>query len=77
MLKKIIKIIIILLLLSVLIISSFLLYKELKEDTNQENIFEEIQEIVQENDIEQEENNKEADNIDISKLYEQNKDIIA
>lgn len=77
MLKKIIKIILILLLLSVLIISSFLLYKELKEDTNQENIFEEIQEIVQDNNVEQEENNKEADSIDISKLYEQNKDIIA
>ena len=56
-----------------MLISSYLFYKNLKEDKEQEDIFQEITDIVEKNNNKKETEEKE---INISKLYEINNDII-
>ncbi len=63
--------IITILLISLVLISSYLIFKEKKQNEKQENTFEDLIEIVEEN-IENQEERK----IDINKLYEENKDIV-
>lgn len=75
-LKKFIKILLIILLIVTLIISSYFLYKNLKEDKKQEDIFEEIKEIAEENSI-SENNEEQQHDIDMTKLYNTNSDIVA
>ena len=75
-LKKFIKILLIILLIVTLIISSYFLYKNLKEDKKQEDIFKEIKEIAEENSI-SENNEEQQHDIDMTKLYNTNSDIVA
>lgn len=69
--RKIVYTIITILLISLVLISSYLIFKEKKQNEKQENKFEDLIEIVEEN-IENQEERK----IDINKLYEENKDIV-
>lgn len=69
--RKIVYTIITILLISLVLISSYLIFKEKKQNEKQENTFEDLIEIVEEN-IENQEERK----IDINKLYEENKDIV-
>lgn len=71
--KKIFKIIFLILLIGIMLISSYLFYKNLKEDKEQEDIFQEITNIVEENNDKGEIKENE---INISKLYEINNDIV-
>lgn len=71
--KKIIKYIVLILLICSIAVSSYFLYKNLKEDKKQEDIFEEIKDIAEENNI----NEEKQDNIDMQKLYGINNDIVA
>ena len=73
--KKIIKYTIILLLIAIMLISSYFLCRNLQEDNKQEEIFEEIKVIAEDNnDV----NNKEIknNNINMQKLHEINNDIV-
>lgn len=69
--RKIVYTIIAILLIGLVLISSYLIFKEKKQNEKQENTFEDLIEIVEEN-IENQEERK----IDINKLYEENKDIV-
>ena len=69
--RKIVYTIITILLIGLVLISSYLIFKEKKQNEKQENTFEDLIEIVEEN-IE----NQEERTIDINKLYEENKDIV-
>ena len=69
--RKIVYTIITILLISLVLISSYLIFKEKKQNEKQENTFEDLIEIVEEN-IENQAERK----IDINKLYEENKDIV-
>ena len=69
--RKIVYTIITILLIGLVLISSYLIFKEKKQNEKQENTFEDLIEIVEEN-IENQEERK----IDINKLYEENKDIV-
>lgn len=69
--RKIVYTIITILLISLVLISSYLIFKEKKQNEKQENTFEDLIEIVEENTENQEERK-----IDINKLYEENKDIV-
>lgn len=69
--RKIVYTIITILLIGLVLISSYLIFKEKKQNKKQENTFEDLIEIVEEN-IENQEERK----IDINKLYEENKDIV-
>lgn len=69
--RKIVYTIITILLIGLVLISSYLIFKEKKQNEKQENTFEDLVEIVEEN-IENQEERK----IDINKLYEENKDIV-
>lgn len=69
--RKIVYTIITILLIGLVLISSYLIFKEKKQNEKQENTFEDLIEIVEEN-IEKQEERK----IDINKLYEENKDIV-
>lgn len=71
--KKIIKIFIIILLISVLLISSYFIYRELQQNKEQESTFDELSQIVEQ---ENQDNTKDNANIDISKLYEINNDLV-
>ena len=69
--RKIVYTIITILLIGLVLISSYLIFKEKKQNEKQENTFEDLIEIVEEN-IENQEERK----IDINKIYEENKDIV-
>ena len=69
--RKIVYTIITILLIGLVLISSYLIFKEKKQNEKQENTFEDLIEIVEEN-LENQEERK----IDINKLYEENKDIV-
>lgn len=69
--RKIVYTIITILLIGLVLISSYLIFKEKKQNEKQENTFEDLIEIVEKN-IENQEERK----IDINKLYEENKDIV-
>ncbi len=69
--RKIVYTIITILLIGLILISSYLIFKEKKQKEKQENTFEDLTEIVEEN-LENQEERK----IDINKLYEKNKDIV-
>lgn len=71
--KKKLYIVFVLPLISTMLISGFFLYNELKEDNEQEKIFENLIEIAEET---PEEQNVEEDNINIANLYQINSDII-
>lgn len=73
--KKLIKILFLILLIGIMLISSYFFYKNLKEDKEQEEIFEEIKDIAQENSKTENENQENI--IDMLKLYEINSDIVA
>ena len=72
--KKKLYIVFVLLLISTMLISGFFLYNELKEDNEQEKIFENLIEIAEE--TEKQEKEQEEDNINIANLYQINSDII-
>lgn len=67
--KKIIYILVILLLISIMLISVFLLFKDTKENKEQEGIFEQL--------IETTENNIEDNKENFEELFEQNEDMVA
>lgn len=71
--KKKLYIVFVLLLISTMLISGFFLYNELKEDNEQEKIFENLIEIAEKT---PEEQNVEEDNINIENLYKINSDIV-
>lgn len=71
--KKFIKTIIIILLIGIMLISSYFLYKNYKEDKEQEDIFEELITIVED---EISEDNEKQQEINISELYSVNNDIV-
>ncbi len=71
--KKKLYIVFVLLLISTMLISGFFLYNELKEDNEQEKLFENLIEIAEETEEEQE---QEEDNVNIENLYKINSDII-
>lgn len=69
-----ISIILIILLVASLVTSSIYLYMQYKEDKTQEDIFEELSNVIVEDDSK---NNEETNNkIDVSKLYEENNDFM-
>lgn len=72
--KKIIKISIAILLIGIMLISSYFIYKDFKEDKEQENIFEELENIVTTNETEEKE--QKEDNINLNELYKINNDIV-
>ena len=71
--KKKLYIVFILLLISTMLISGFFLYNELKEDNEQEKLFENLIEIAEDT---EEEQVQEEDNINIENLYKINSDIV-
>ncbi len=71
--KKKFYIVFVLLLISTMLISGYFLYNELKQDNEQEKIFENLIEIAEEI---AEEQNVEEDNINIENLYKINSDIV-
>ena len=74
--KKLIKYIIILLLIAIMLISSYFLCKNLQEDNKQEEIFENIKDIAEENNDDNNNLEIEKNDINMQKLYEINSDII-
>lgn len=72
--KKIIYSFIIILLIGTVLISSYFIYKELKQNKEQENTFDDLIKIV-ENDNNKDDENKES-NINLNKLYELNNDLV-
>ena len=66
-------IVFVLLLIGTMLISGFFLYNELKEDNEQEKLFENLIEIAEET---PEEQNMEEDNVNIENLYKINSDIV-
>lgn len=72
--KKIIYSFIIILLIGTMLISSYFIYKELKQNKEQENTFDDLIKIV-ENDNNKDDENKES-NINLNKLYELNNDLV-
>lgn len=70
--KKIIKISIVILLIGIMLISSYFIYKNFKEDKEQENIFEELENIVTTNETSEEK----EDNINVKELHKINNDIV-
>ena len=70
--KKIIKISVVILLIGIMLISSYFIYKNMQEDKEQEEIFEELENIVTTN----EEKEQQKDNVNLNKLYKINNDIV-
>lgn len=73
--RKFVKRLVLLLLIGIMLISSFFIYKNFKEDGEQEEIFEEIKDIAIESN--NNEDDEQEDIIDMQKLYEINSDIVA
>ena len=73
--KKIIKISIVILLIGIMLISSYFIYKNMQEDKEQEEIFEELENIVTTNETDEEKEQQE-DNVNLNKLYKINNDIV-
>lgn len=73
--KKFITILFVILLIGVMLISSYFIFENSKEDKEQEKIFEEIKDIAENNNSKKDE--KAEDNIDMKKLYKINPDIVA
>ena len=73
LMKRIIYILCIMLLISLMLISSYRIYKELKQTKEQENTFEELIEIVEQNNTK---NEQEETNINLQQLYTINNDIV-
>ena len=75
--KKILYFIIVMLLISLIVISSYFIYKQLKEENEQESIFNELNEIIQIDSEKLVKINSEAnEDINIDKLYHINNDLI-
>ena len=76
--KKIIFIIIKILLIGTILISSYFIFKEKEEEIEQEQVFEELVEIVEDKEIELKDNGQEIESkvINLQNLYDINKDII-
>lgn len=72
--KKILYIFCIMLLISLMLISSYFIYKELKQNKEQENNFKELIEIVEQTDSEDKEQEEKV--INIEELYSINSDIV-
>lgn len=64
--------IVVILLIGIMLISSFFIYKNRKEDKKQESIFEEIKDIS----VNEENKQNTGSEIDIQKLYEKNSDVV-
>ena len=73
--KKIIKISVVILLIGIMLISSYFIYKNMQEDKEQEEIFEELENIVTTNETQEEKEQKE-DNINLKELYKINNDLV-
>lgn len=73
--KKIIKISVVILLIGIMLISSYFIYKNMQEDKEQEEIFEELKNIVTTNET-NEEKEQQEDNVNLNKLYKINNDIV-
>lgn len=73
--KKIIEISIVILLIGIMLISSYFIYKNFKEDKEQENIFRELENIVTTNETDEEKEQKE-DNVNLKELYKINNDLV-
>ena len=71
MIRKILYVATIILLISVMIISSYFIYKELKQNNEQEDTFSELVQIVEDQTEE-----KDEENANIKELYEKNNDFI-
>lgn len=75
--KKILYFIIVILLISLIVISSYFIYKQLKEENEQESIFSELNEIIQIDSEKLVKINSEAnEDINIDELYQINNDLI-
>jgi sortase B len=70
--KRIIYTLFIVLLIATIVISSYFIYKELKQNKKQEETFEELIEIIENSN----ENNKKEDEIELRQLYEINNDLV-
>ena len=73
--KKIIKISVVILLIGIMLISSYFIYKNMQEDKEQEEIFEELENIVTTNET-NEEKEQQEDNVNLNKLNKINNDIV-
>lgn len=75
--KKIIYFLVILLLIVLIAISSYFIYKQLKEENEQESIFDDLCEIIQEDEKNQAERNFTTNNdINLNDIYNQNNDLV-
>lgn len=75
--KKIISMIIVILLIALIVISSYFIYKQLEEENKQESIFNELEEIIQDEDKKTIKTNFDAnEDININELYNINSDLI-
>ncbi len=75
--KKIIYFLVILLLIVLIAISSYFIYKQLKEENEQESIFDDLCEIIQEDEKNQAERNFTTNNdINLNDIYNQNNDMV-
>ena len=72
LMRKVIRTIIVILLIGIILISSYFIYKELKQNKEQEDTFDKLIEIIEDN----QSDNKEDNNINLSKLYEMNNDLV-
>lgn len=75
--KKIIYFLVTLLLIVLIAISSYFIYKQLREENEQESIFDDLCEIIQENEKNQAERNFVTNNdINLNDIYNQNNDLV-
>ena len=75
--KKIIYFLVTLLLIVLIAISSYYIYKQLREENEQESIFDDLCEIIQEDEKNQAESNFVTNNdINLNDIYNQNNDLV-
>ena len=75
--KKIIYFLVTLLLIVLIAISSYFIYKQLREENEQESIFDDLCEIIQEDEKNQAERNFVTNNdINLNDIYNQNNDLV-
>jgi sortase B len=75
--KRLLYFIVVILLIALIVISSYFIYKQLREEKEQESIFDDLHEIIQDNDENSSKDNLNANNdINLNELYNQNNDLI-
>lgn len=75
--KRLLYFIVVILLIALIVIGSYFIYKQLREEKEQESIFDDLHEIIQDNDENSSKDNLNANNdINLNELYNQNNDLI-